>query len=262
MTENTNSLFQQMLKQKTAMASAMATAVKANNGHLNVARTGQLKDVAAIGVDGTDHINIGDPSATTELGRFMAHNADTPFTHPILGQFASVESLWHWLKSESRNDNYRSLFGKKLRTALKNDSSMGEDLEKRGMVRNFRAMVMDANWLKICQYPALKEAIGASSLPFDMYYVVRESERTRPNFSGWVVRGFEEIRTAIKENREPDFSWGIDNKDAPLYAEEIERLAIIKAAIAASKERAAPAEVPQPDDVEPSAEDIVSEAMG
>lgn len=235
MSENRSELFKQMQAQKTALGLAMQQAAKKSHvSNFGTQRSG-LKDVASIGIDGVDHINIGDPSGVTELGQWLAHNTETPFKHHLLGQFDSVESLWHWVKSESRSDAYRKLYGKKLRTALNNDQLMKADLEKRGMVKNFRAIVCDANWMKICQYPALKQALGESDLPLDMYYVVNGSERNRPVFATWVVHGFEEIRSAIKEEREPDFKWALDKQDQPdVYVEERERLDLIKSQIQAA----------------------------
>ncbi len=257
---NTNSksnLFRAMAEQKRTN-NQLASAMRGAGIHRE--SPGQLKDLANIGVDGVDHINISDPGGVTELGKFLAHNADTPITHPLLGKFASVESLWHWVKSESRSDAYRTLFGKKLRTALKQDQAMAEDLRRRGMVKNFRSIICDANWLKIQQYPALGEELMATELPLDIYYVSNASERNRPVFASWVVRGFEEIRRALKEDREPDFTWALDHQDEPdVYVDELQRLEKIKAQVQASHQPAKPKVVADNDDIDVQA--LIEEAQ-
>jgi hypothetical protein len=86
-------------------------------------------------------------------------------------------------------------------------------------VVNFRAIIMDANYQKVKQYPEIQQAMVESVLPFDCYYVYKRetSIPIRTNFASWVIDGFEEIRKALKEQREPNFSALKDTDDDNMY---------------------------------------------
>lgn len=161
--------------------------------------------------DGIDHINIWG-QAETDLGKLLAHGAKVSFKHSIFGRFSCLESFWHWVRSEEHDDRIRTMTGKSLQDFV--------TLLTRKNVVNFRAIIMDANYQKVKQYPEILQAMVESTLPFDCYYVYkREADiPIRTNFASWVIDGFEEIRKALKENREPDFSALRDNQNDSLYA--------------------------------------------
>lgn len=157
--------------------------------------------------DGVDHINIWD-AAETELGKLLCNNSPLSFVHNILGKFYSIESFWHYIQSEERDDSIRSMYG----PALKNFSRRSQSRQ----VKNFRAVIVDAAYQRIKQYPVLAEAMAESTLPFDCYYIDRNAGgiRVRPNFFKWLILGFEELRTALKEKREPDLKFIMDDQSA------------------------------------------------
>lgn len=161
--------------------------------------------------DGIDHINIWG-QAETDLGKLLAHGAKVSFKHRIFGRFSCLESFWHWVRSEEHDDRIRTMTGKSLQDFV--------TMLTRQNVVNFRAIIMDANYQKVKQYPEITAAIVESVLPFDCYYVYKRetSIPIRTNFASWVIDGFEEIRTALKEQREPDFTALRDTKDDDMYA--------------------------------------------
>lgn len=168
------------------------------------------------GKDGVNHINIYE-DGSTDLGRCLAHSTPLKFQHRLFGNFSNIEAFWHYIRSDERDDRIRNMIGK----ALKDFSKM---LHSRRVV-NFVAIILDANWQKVNQYPELKEAIKQSDLPFECYscYKRQDGVKIRPTFSYWLIPGFEEIRKALKENRQPDFTDFLDNPELGLFGDVIEK---------------------------------------
>lgn len=162
------------------------------------------------GVDGVDHINIWD-RGNTELGKLLSHSAALSFVHNIFGRFNTIESFWHYIRSVERDDRIRTMSGLPLKR-------FSEKLQT-VRVRNFKAIIMDANWQKVKQYPILVEELTDSTLPIECYYHYKREDgvRIRPNFSPWLIQGFTEIRNALKENREPNFDFLKDNPNTGIY---------------------------------------------
>lgn len=160
--------------------------------------------------DGIDHINIWG-QAQTDLGKLLAHGAKVSFKHRIFGRFSCLESFWHWVRSDEHDDRIRTMTGKSLQEFV-------TKLTRQNVV-NFRAIIMDANYQKVKQYPEIQQAMVESTLPFDCYYVYKRETTIpiRTNFASWVIDGFEEIRTALKEQREPNFAFLLDNRDENMY---------------------------------------------
>ena len=159
--------------------------------------------------DGIDHINIWERSST-ELGVALSHSSPLPFVHSVFGKFSCMESFWHYIQSEERDDRLRTLSGKTLR-------AFAHKLTPARAV-NFRAIIMDSNWQRVKHYTVLAAAIKESELPFDCYTEDRHTGlRKRPTFFKWFIRGFEEIRKALKEGREPNFSFLLDKANSGIY---------------------------------------------
>lgn len=171
----------------------------------------RLTPLGAIGVDGVDHINISDEGAT-ELGRSLSHSAKIPFDHSHYGQFVSMNNFWYYIRSVERDDRLRSFYGKRLRMCVDQATTSCR-------VPNFRVLIMDANWQKTQQSPGLLDMLGASAIPFDCWYRYRRDGGivVRPNFAHWLIAGFEEIRKAVKNSREPDFAFLRDTQDTDIY---------------------------------------------
>lgn len=170
--------------------------------------------------DGEDHINIWE-RAETELGCILSHNSKLPFNHSVFGRFGNMEAFWHYIQSEERDDRIRMMGGQ----TLKNFS------RKLTMTRvgNFRAIIMDGNYQRIKQYEPIVSAITESTLPFDCYYVSPETQlRTRPIFFKWLMMGFEQIRQAIKEKREPNFEFLLDRPGTSIYQFALPQLPVVE----------------------------------
>lgn len=153
-----------------------------------------------LGEDGVDHLNIWN-RGKTHLGQFLDQRTQAPFIHDSLGRFCSIETFWKYVLSAERCDEMRSLSGRRLRNF--------ERKLTRAEVYNFRAIIMDANWQKLQQYPQWATVLYQCSLKLDCYYIYKRDDgiRIRPDCGPWLIQGFEEIRQALREDRSPNFDF-------------------------------------------------------
>lgn len=182
-------------------------------GQIKTRRADSIKDPAPSPArwkqDGEDHINIWERGAT-DIGRFLTHNSNFHFTHNLFGRFANMECFWHYIQSDERDDRVRTLTGQQLKNFAKKMTQI--------RVQNFRAIIMDSNYQRIMKYPAVVQSMRDTTLPFDCYYVDKATKlRTRPSFFNWFVMGMEEIRSAIKDNRSPNFNFLLDKPGSSIY---------------------------------------------
>jgi hypothetical protein len=158
--------------------------------------------------DGIDHINIYS-KAGTELGKFLSNNTKTPFRHRIFGKFKCVDGFWWYITSVERDDYIRGLDGYQLQ-------NFKRKLTLRN-VKNFKAMVIDTIWQKIKQHQSYAKLLKESDLPLDCYSINDYGVLHRPTYYRWLLSGLEELRTALKENREPDLTFLLDVKGSNIY---------------------------------------------
>lgn len=169
----------------------------------NVSRIPRLPAVITRQKDGSDHINIW-LKAATDLGIGLNHMEKCPVNHPLFKSFNSIEGMWHWLRDVNHDDRHRNSFGISAKINAKNDETM--------LVPNFKHFICEANWIKVKTNEWFVNEMKESTLPFDMYYYDRGDNNqpgvaVRPPSAVWLVACFEEIRKAVKEDREPDFSF-------------------------------------------------------
>ena len=161
-------------------------------------------------VDGQDHINIWE-KGQTKLGQFLSHGSHSPFHHPVLGMFNNVESFWHYIRSQERDDRIRTMNNigaKKFSTQLHTVK-----------VPNFYAIIMDTNYIKLKEYPEMLTLFKENELPLEMYFIYKDKGvRIRPSFAVWVLEGFKEIKKALNEDREPDFTFLLEKPTDDLYS--------------------------------------------
>lgn len=162
--------------------------------------TQHAKELAA--KDGVSHINI-DSGAKTGLGRQLDILAHTPFEHPVLGMFHSMEAFWCFVRSDYIRDDLRygyGMRGKKLARSVK----------KTTWVKDFRLLIEEALYYKCVSRPTLFSAVKKSTLPFSCYYI---REITTPGeerlivieskIAAWLTSSMENVRKMIQEGRKP-----------------------------------------------------------
>lgn len=159
--------------------------------------------------DGVDHVNIWE-RAETDLGRALSMDSAIGLEHHIFGRFSTMEGFWHYIRSEERDDRLRSMSGANLK-AFKNKLSPVR-------ITNFKAVIMDSMYQRICQCGPLLQEFKNSVLPFDLYWVANATGlRCRPAYFGWFIAGLEEIREAFKADRVPRFRFLMDRPNTRIY---------------------------------------------
>lgn len=160
--------------------------------------------------DGDDHINIWE-FGRTELGQLLSVNFSLPFKHPVLGKFKSIRGLWVYVSTKEQNDVLRNMDSRHIRDYVREVEQI--------KINNFHAIIVDSCYQRIKQLKILSAAVMESELPFDCYSSNSQGLRTRAPFMSWFVAGMEEIRSALKENREPNLEFLMSNPEQPLYKE-------------------------------------------
>lgn len=149
--------------------------------------------------DGVDHINIS-PAALTDLGRTLHPNTALAFNHDVFGDFSSVSSFWDFIETGAKHDKLRSLKTNERMRFMRNISKLH--------VNSLKFFILDAIWIRIKTYVRLSECFKESTLPFDSYYLNGEHKfPVRREGMFWMIRGFEDMRLALKNGCEPDFSF-------------------------------------------------------
>lgn len=162
--------------------------------------------------DGVDHINIS-RYGKTPLGKMLDMDHIRNFEHTLLGPFKTMNSLWFFLRARQPNDHIRVLNNPELRGFVFNSCG-----GVKSGVPNFRAVVMHAAYLRIKAFKDITRLMIESELPFDSYKTLQSGIRVRFEHTLWVVNAFEEIRKALKEEREPNFSHLMDRDAQDIYS--------------------------------------------
>lgn len=172
-----------------------------------------LRTLQRLGNDGEDHINVHrDPQ--TELGYMMSMNHDIQFKHPIFGPFKTVAGMWYWFRTEDHDESFRHMLGGKVFYTAKFKKLIP-------FPRDFKYYIAQANWEKTKASKKLQDWIVGTNLPFDYYsYDMEDTIRVRPPEAIWMIAAWEEIRDALRQNREPNFE---DFKD-PRQPGEVEEV--------------------------------------
>lgn len=163
--------------------------------------------------DGVDHINLGS-RPETDIGRFLSFTNMTTFRNPILGTFRGLDSLFYFVSCEIQNDEVRQLAGPPLRNFVRNNCGR----VRINTISNLRAAVMFMAYLRLIENRSLSIKVLESTLPFDCYRTTESGLRDRDERARWICMGYEEIRSALKEKREPAFDSIMDNPDASVFA--------------------------------------------
>lgn len=153
--------------------------------------------------DGIDHINIF-RSGETALGRCLNLDFARRFTNPTLGHFRSINSAWFYLRAQNRDESIRDMNGSALKKYV---NTIGG---AKAQIPNFQALILHIAYLRIKTNKEFTSLILATSLPFDCYQPNTNGLSTRFAHSGWFAQGHDEIRSALREDRDPDFTFAMD----------------------------------------------------
>ena len=169
--------------------------------------------------EGVDHLNLY-WSSQFELGKYLSLSEQGYFSTPVLGNFKSLMAVIQFLGAEKRDDKIRSLAGNPLRLYVRQHCGG----YNRARIPNMRAVVMHTAYLRLIQNKKMFALFKACELAFDSYHVIESGLRIREDDAAWLSKGYEEIRRAIKENREPDFHFLFDQGEHSIYGSVIDML--------------------------------------
>ena len=135
--------------------------------------------------EGVTHINIYSKSKL-ELGKLLSNFAKTPFTHPVYGEFASVEAFWYWLSTGKKHDSLKKLYGYKAKVEGKTFERVTVDNFKEELNDNIVECSKVFNYYFYLCNEVLKENKEEANKYIDLllkynenYYVVRKAREIR-----------------------------------------------------------------------------------
>lgn len=167
------------------------------------------EDPNHLGEDGVDHINISN-QAKTELGQSLSQDVFIEFEHPIFGKFNTLTGFWYYISSTDRKNECRTLNSNKLRRMFKD--------VKLPSIKNFRAIILEAYWLKITQNEAIQHELLNTELPLDCYFITANGTvRTRPKNHRWLLQGLNDMRNALKKGVDFDYTRYLDDPNSGIY---------------------------------------------
>jgi len=169
--------------------------------------------------EGVDHINLY-WNSQHELGRFLSLSEQGYFSTPVLGSFKSLSTVIQFLGAEKRDDRIRRLGGNQLRNYVKHHCGGFN----RARIPNGRAVLMHTAYLRLIQNKKMFKLFKECELAFDSYHVIESGLRIREDDAVWLSKGYEEIRQAVKENREPDFQFLFDKGERSVYESVVKLL--------------------------------------
>lgn len=148
--------------------------------------------------EGVDHMNLRYFS-NHSLGRLFSLEQRGYFYLPYLGRFASVMSLWAWLKDADFSDEIRYLTGKKLADYVK------ENPGTKRYVPNFQVLVAYATWLKVLGDNKSVELVKSydETLPLLCYYTTPGVDtKGEMSYAEWYIPVVREVISAVQNDRE------------------------------------------------------------
>lgn len=180
-----------------------------------------------LGEDGEDHINFWD-QGKTRLGRALCHTTGLPINHPIFGRFKTMTGFWNFILSPSKDDELRTLTGRPLHslvnrlTTRHNSKSSGKDKGEYYHVRNFRAIILDTYYIRVMASPEIRQLLAECDLEFDSYYIQADNGlRMRHRNFKWFIPMLNELRSAIQEERTPDYELFMSDPEIGIYHDVI-----------------------------------------
>lgn len=150
--------------------------------------------------DGVDHWNVH-WTANNAQWKGLAMSNYSKVDHPVLGKFNSIDHMWIFIRAKNPDDRMRTLPRRQVLSIR--DSLGGVDNVRHS---NMKAMLLEVFYMQILRDIKLAEAMIKKTLPFDCYEVSTTVIPQRDRNASWMMPAFEEIATALRENRHPNFS--------------------------------------------------------
>lgn len=148
--------------------------------------------------DGVTHINIYS-DGKTQLGRFLSHFAPAKVSHPVYGEFPTMENFWHYVKHGAKVPEFRTLSPYIVKNRSKQYTVHAPN--------DFDDMIRAMNKQKIESRPKALKAFIECDLPFDHYYMIHSKStgeliKVRPREADKLVIMFESLRMELRKQYE------------------------------------------------------------
>ena len=181
---------------KSQLAGAKRTMHKIQNPYENVI------------TEGVDHLNVF--SGTSDLGRWLNFNSSaTSFTHPVLGEFRTLQGFRAHISSRHPLDTFRRAYGHRLSQAIKAH-------QKPIRIDNQLAIMMDAAFIRMLADEKRAAEFADCKLPFVAYYT-NDDIRYAPREAHDLILGYKIIQKALRTKTQPDFTPIMTHPNKDLY---------------------------------------------
>ena len=148
--------------------------------------------------DGIYFINTYSKGNTT-LGRSLSNFAHSPFTHPKLGSFQSIEGAWYYIITGKLHEQLRNIHGSKAKIEgrkLIPESWANE--EPVDLSDRFKKLIIECIQCKLRENTDILLALISNDLPLEHFYVNDEIITNKKQFK-WALNEMERIRKVTQE---------------------------------------------------------------
>ena len=128
--------------------------------------------------------------------------------------------FWNFILSPNKDDELRTLTGRPLHSLVNrlNRNSHSKDKDDNYHVRNFRAIILNTYYLRVMASPEIKQLLAECDLELDSYYIQSDNGlRMRYRNFKWYIPMLNELRAAVKEEREPDYELFMSDPELSIY---------------------------------------------
>lgn len=152
--------------------------------------------VNKLGAEGSDHINIDFSSKTTLGAMLTSSSRKYGLSHPVFGDFISIDAFELWCRDLDHDDDLRTVKGKSVSKKFSELDNAGTSLPD--------ALLIDAYYYKILSNPEiLKEVKSTTPVVFDYYRTNEAGLRIRSRYGKKHIPAVTEAVRAVRENTTP-----------------------------------------------------------
>jgi hypothetical protein len=147
--------------------------------------------------DGIEFINTYSKGKTT-LSRDLSNFANSPFTHPKLGYFQSVEAAWYYIYTGCLHDNLRKIHGSKAKIEGRKKIPPEWKNEVIQLTDEFKEKILECIQCKLRQNKHILMALIATDLPLVHFYANGNRIQNKPEYN-WALIEMDRIRKVTQK---------------------------------------------------------------
>ena len=155
---------------------------------------GYLPNLADLGEEGVDHINVS-RNSKTRLGYLLSSGARFDF-HLFGRRFTTIENLLLFYRTHCTSNDY-------ITVDIFSKSKLNQVASQFPPLYNMYVVVCLAYISIFKKNPELLEALNENTLPLDAYIERRDRTRTRHKASRSIIMAIQEAQNSIRDKRDP-----------------------------------------------------------